>query len=150
MSTPRTSFPRRCARHLTAIGLALAASCLPAHAESSLYDRLGGESGLATVVSDLVEVMRTDPVSGHIFRKVNHKRLKTKIAEQICTLTGGPCAFDGDDMKTTHAGIPITETDFYRLVEHLVVVLDRHGVGSREKNELLAILAPFKRDVVTQ
>lgn len=124
--------------------------CLPAHAESSLYVRLGGEPGVATVVSDLVEIMRTDPVSGHIFRKVNHKRLKTKIAEQICTLTGGPCAFDGDDMKTTHAGIPITETDFHRLVEHLVAILDQQGVGIREKNELLAILAPLKRDVVTR
>jgi hemoglobin len=121
-----------------------------ARRRSSLYDRLGAEPGVATVVSDLVEVMRTDPVSGHIFRKVNHKRLKAKIAEQICTLTGGPCAFDGDDMKTTHAGIPITETDFHRLVEHLVVILDRRGVATREKNELLAILAPFKRDVVTR
>ena len=124
--------------------------CLPARAESSLYERLGGEPAVATVVSDLVEIMRTDPVSGHIFRKVNHKRLKTKITEQVCTLTGGPCAFDGDDMKTTHAGIPITETDFHRLVEHLVAILDQHGVGTREKNELLAILAPLKRDVVTR
>jgi hemoglobin len=150
MSIPRMPFSRRCLRHLTAVGLTLALGCLPARAASSLYDRLGGEPGVATVVSDLVEVMRTDPVSGHIFRKVNHKRLKAKISEQICTLTGGPCAFDGDDMKTTHAGIAITETDFHRLVEHLVTILDRRGVGTREKNELLAILAPFKRDVVTR
>lgn len=140
----------RFARHLTLTGLVVALSCLPAHAESSLYDRLGGEPAVTTVVSELVEVMRIDPVSGHIFRKVNHKRLKAKISEQICTLTGGPCAFDGDDMTTTHAGIPITETDFHRLVEHLVTILDHHGVGTREKNELLAVLAPFKREVVTR
>lgn len=140
----------RCARRFAVAATLLMLGCLPAHAEPSLYDRLGGESGVATVVSDLVEVMRTDPVSGHIFRKVNHKRLKVKISEQICTLAGGPCAFDGDDMKTTHAGIPITEADFYRLVEHLVTILDQRGVGSREKNELLAILAPLKRDVVTR
>lgn len=150
MSNPRMTTLSRFARWITFSGLLLAMGSLPARAESTLYDRLGGEPGVATVVSDLVEIMRTDPVSGHIFRKVNHKRLKTKIAEQLCTLTGGPCAFDGDDMKTTHAGIPITETDFYRLVEHLVAILDQHGVGSREKNELLAILAPLKRDVVTR
>lgn len=150
MSNPRTPTRHRCSQRLTAIGLALTMWCLPVYAESSLYDRLGGEPGVTTVVSALVEIMRTDPVSGHIFRKVNHQRLKTKISEQICTLTGGPCVFDGDDMKTTHAGIPITETDFHRLVEHLVVILDRNGVATREKNELLAILAPLKRDVVTQ
>ncbi len=150
MSNPRMTTLSRFARWITFSGLLLAMGCLPARADSSLYDRLGGEPGVAAVVSALVEIMRTDPVSGHIFRKVNHKRLKTKISEQLCTLTGGPCAFDGDDMKTTHAGIPITETDFYRLVEHLVVILDQHGVGTREKNELLAILAPLKRDVVTR
>jgi hemoglobin len=123
---------------------------LPAHSEPTLHDRLGGDAGVTAVVSELVERMRLDPVSGHLFRKVNHKRLKDKIAEQVCTLAGGPCAFDGDDMKTTHAGLPITEADFHRLVEQLVDILDGLGVGTREKNELLAILAPFKRDVVTR
>lgn len=150
MSNPRMPHTHRCLRHLPAIGLMFATWCLPAQADASLYDRLGAESGIATVVSDLAEVMRTDRVSGHIFRKVNHKRLKAKVAEQICTLTGGPCAFDGDDMKATHAGIPITETDFHRLVEHLMVILDRRGFAMREKNELLAVLAPLKRDVVTR
>lgn len=121
-----------------------------ARADGSLYDRLGGDVGVKAVVSTLIERMRVDPVSGHLFRKVNHKRLVAKITEQICTLTGGPCAFEGDDMPTTHAGIPITETDFHRLVEHLVAILDSRGVGTREKNELLAILAPLKRDVVTR
>jgi len=37
-----------------------------------------------------------------------------------------------------------------RLVEHLVAILDRSGVGTREKNELLGLLAPLKRDVVTK
>jgi len=128
----------------------LATSCQAVRADSSLYARPGGEPAVTAVVSELVEVMRTDPVSGHHFRKVNHKRLKATITEQICSLVGGPCAFDSDDMKTTHAGLPVTETDFYRLVQHLVIILDRHGVRGREKNELLAILAPLKRDVVTR
>ena len=150
MSNPRMPHTHRCLRHLPAIGLMFATWCLPAQADASLYDRLGAESGIATAVSDLVEVMRTDPVSGHIFRKVNHTRLKAKVAERIRLLADGACAFDGDDMKATHAGIPITETDFHRLVEHLVVILDRRGVAMREKNELLAILAPFERDVMTR
>lgn len=121
-----------------------------ARADSSLYDRLGGGEAVGRVVDTLVDVVRDDPVTARLFVKVNHKRLKRKIAEQICALAGGPVPFDGDDMKSTHAGLGITEADFYRLVEHLVAILDRSGVGTREKNELLALLAPMKRDVVTK
>jgi len=53
-------------------------------------------------------------------------------------------------MKAVHAGLGITQADFYRLVEHLRQILDAHGVATREKNELLARLAPMKRDVVTK
>jgi len=68
----------------------------------------------------------------------------------LCALADGPCTYDGDDMKSVHAGQGITEADFYRLVERLRDILDAHGVATREKNELLARLAPMKRDVVTK
>lgn len=137
-----------------ALAPALFATCLltpaGAAATGSLHERIGGQVTVVRIVDELIETYRDDPRSAHLFGKVNFKRLKQKISEQICALAGGPCVFDGDDMKTTHAGLPITEADFYGLVERLVAILDRHGVGAREKNELLALLAPMKRDVVTQ
>ena len=72
------------------------------------------------------------------------------IVELICALSGGPCRYSGDDMKTTHAGLNITEAEFYALVEAERAALDHHGVGTREKNELLRLLAPMKRDIVTK
>lgn len=119
-------------------------------AAPTLHERLGGQEAVVRIVDELIETYRDDPQAAHLFAKVNFKRLKQKLSEQICSLSGGPCVFDGDDMKNTHAGLPITEADFYRLVERLVAILDRYGVGAREKNELLALLAPMKRDVVTQ
>jgi hemoglobin len=116
----------------------------------TLCDRLGGPAFLAQVADELVEVSRADPVSAHHFAKVNLKRLKQQIGIQLCAVSGGPCVYDGDDMKSVHAGQNINEADFYRLVEHLRAILDAHGVGTREKNELLARLAPMKRDVVTK
>lgn len=143
--------PARFRRALAPAVLALALSTpAVACAAPTLHERLGGQDAVVRIVDELIETYRDDPQAAHLFAKVNFKRLKQKISEQICALSGGPCVFDGDDMKTTHAGLPITETDFYRLVERLVAILDRHGVGAREKNELLALLAPMKRDVVTR
>lgn len=121
----------------------------PIRPETSLYQRLGGEGTMTAVVSEAIDSVRENPRLNQSFDKVNIKRLKQKIVEQICFLTGGGCVYDDDDMKTVHAGLNITEREFYGLVEALVRALDGHSVGLREKNELLAILAPMKRDVVT-
>ena len=116
----------------------------------SLYERLGGEAVIAAVVEDTVETMAADPRVNQSFAKVGLQRLKKMIVELICSLTGGPCSYSGDDMKTTHAGLDITEAEFYALVEAERAALDRHHVGTREKNELLRLLAPMKRDIVTK
>ena len=122
----------------------------PITTETSLYQRLGGEGTMTVVVSEAIDSVRENPRINQSFDKVNIKRLKQKIVEQICFLTGGGCVYDNDDMKTVHAGLNITEREFYGLVEALVRALDGHSVGLREKNELLAVLAPMKKDVVTR
>jgi hemoglobin len=131
-------------------GLILFTIATLSDAGPSLYDRLGGGDGVNAIVNELIDRSRTGPDTSRSFEKVNLKRLKQQIAVQLCSLSGGPCAFTGDDMKTTHAGHDITQAEFYAMVEILRAVLDDRGVGEREKNELLALLAPFKRDVVTR
>jgi hemoglobin len=120
-----------------------------AKSATNLYQRLGGEVVMVAVVDETINSAVKDPRLNQSFDKVDIKKLKQKIVDQICFLTGGGCTYDGDDMKTVHAGLNITEREFYGLVEALVRALDGHNVGLREKNELLAILAPMKKDVVT-
>jgi hypothetical protein len=52
-------------------------------------------------------------------------------------------------MKSTHAGMGITEAHFNTLVEDLVKSLDKYQVPSREQNELLGALGPMKGDIVS-
>ena len=115
---------------------------------ASLYQRLGGQDGVAKIVEETITTVAADPRTNRSFQKVDMKRLKAKIAEQLCALTDGGCKYSGDNMKQSHAGLNITEAEFYVMVQILRDVLDRR-VGDREKNELLKILAPMKRDIVT-
>ena len=62
---------------------------------------------------------------------------------------GGPEKYTGRDMKTTHAGLKITMADFKALVDDLVKSLDQFKVPQKEKDELLAILGPLNKDIVT-
>lgn len=120
----------------------------PARADAPLYSRLGGEPVVTRIVNQTIETVAQDPRVNQSFDKVNLKRVKTKLVEQICSLTGGGCEYTGDEMKLVHKGLKITEREFFALVEALQQALNDNGVGEREKNELLAILAPMKRLVV--
>jgi hemoglobin len=116
----------------------------------SLYARLGGDPVMKPVIDDYLSRVVEDPDLSRSFAGVDLARLKAHVVTFICSVTGGGCRYEGDNMKVAHAGLKITEAEMNHFVELLIEALDRHGVGLREKNELLAVLAPMKRDVVTR
>jgi hemoglobin len=115
----------------------------------TLYEALGGQPVIERVVNQTVEKSATDPVTKRSFDKVNLTNLKKKLVEQICEIAAGPCKYSGDTMKLSHKGLDITEAEFYGLVEHLRESLNAAGVSEGAKNQLLRLLAPMKRDIVT-
>jgi hemoglobin len=119
-----------------------------AGAAPTLYDRLGGEAGVAAISGSLIDQVSSDPVLGRSFKDANLKRIKKLLAEQICDLSGGPCHYSGDSMKEVHAGHHISEAEFYGMVDTLRRILKQHQVSLSATNELLRLLAPMKRDIV--
>ena len=119
-------------------------------AEITLYERLGGEPVIVKFVDETIDLTTNDPKTKRSFDKVNLVNLKKKIVEHICELSHGPCKYSGDPMKLVHKGLDIPESEFYGMVEHLRTALNHSGVSEGAKNELLKILAPMKRDIVTK
>lgn len=117
---------------------------------SSLYARMGGTATITAVVDEVIDQSASDPKLKRSFDGVNLAHVKKMLIEQICSLSGGECAYTGDTMRDVHAGHKIDQAEFYGLVEVLRDSLRRHGVGLGERNELLKILAPMKRDIVEQ
>ena len=68
--------------------------------------------------------------------------------EEICAATGGPCAYIGRDMKSSHAGMGITEEDWNAAAAHLVATLEKFQVPAAEKEEVLALVSSLKGDIV--
>jgi hemoglobin len=102
------------------------------------------------VVSDTIDRCASSPQTRRSFDKVNLKNLKKKLVEQICFLGGGGCEYTGDGMKLVHKGLDITQSEFYGLVDILRDSLNQAGVAEGAKNELLQLLAPMKREIVTK
>jgi len=132
------------------LALALAACAAPDPlASPTLYQRLGGEDVVKRVVAETIDRAAGDPRTSRSFKDVKLARVKEKIVEQICSLAGGGCKYTGDPMDKVHQGLKNTEAEMDLLVQFLRDALDHAGVRDAEKNELLRILAPMKRDIVT-
>lgn len=134
--------------YLTIALLAGATGGLTAAETKSLYERMGGADAVAAVVSDVIDEAVHDPHLKRSFAGVDVVRVKLLLAEQICEVAGGGCHYSGDTMHDVHAGLGITQAEFYGLVKVLRDALVHHGIALRERNELLSILAPMKREIV--
>jgi hemoglobin len=119
--------------------------------KKSLYDRVGGYNALAKVVDDFIGRLATDQRFSKFF--VGHstdslKRIRQHILDQFCAGTGGPCIYTGRDMKTTHAGLKISEADWDAAAKHLVASLEKFNVPKQEKDEIVAFVMSLKNDIV--
>jgi hemoglobin len=119
-------------------------------ATASLYDRLGKRDAIAAVVKDFVEerVAKDDRINA-FFKTTDLADLEAKLIDQICEASGGPCTYKGKDMKVSHAGLGITDSDFTAIVEDLEVSLDHFKVAAKDQRDLLGALAPMHDDIVT-
>ena len=124
-----------------------AAFAAPA-AAGSLFDRLGGHEGIAAISAELIDRTSRDPRPRRSFEKSDIDRVTRELSVQLCDLSDGPCEYGGDSMRDVHAGHGITQAEFYAMVAILRDVLRSRGVSLRAENELLARLAPMKREIV--
>jgi hemoglobin len=138
----------------TISALALAASFCTATGradEKSLYQRLGGYDAIAAVTDEFIGRLATDAQEKRFFvgfSTDSKTRIKQLVVDLICKSTGGPCAYNGRDMKTSHAGAGITKSDWDHTLQIFGEVLNKFKVPEKEQKELAALLAPLEKDIV--
>lgn len=111
---------------------------------ASLYWRLGGSAAISAAVDEVIKVSQADPrLAGRITGAC-----APGLKEQLCAASGGPCTYTGRDMQTAHTGLDITAAEFVAVKEILAKVLDALPVPAAEKNELVALIAPLRSQVV--
>jgi len=136
-------------RFLAVAGLLALASCATPP-QPMLYDRLGGLPALTAVVDKTLDSAARDPRTSRSFQGIKLQGVKESVVEQLCEATGGPCKYRGATMRRVHEDLEISDAEFDAFGQQLASVLDGFQVGAREKHELLQLLAPMKRDIVTR
>ncbi len=119
--------------------------------KKSLYQRLGGYDAIAAVTDDFLGRLASEKQFARFFGGASEdsmKKLRQHVVDQLCNATGGPCNYTGRDMRTSHKGLGITQSDWDVAVQHLVASLDKFKVPDAEKNEVLGAVSSLKKDIV--
>ena len=115
---------------------------------TSLYARLGGRDGIFAIAEDIWSNHVNNPTVKNRYVNSDATKVKRLVAEMCCAGFGGPEAYTGRDMLTTHRGMNISEEEFIAVCDDVLKALKKHSAGQRECDEVLCILYSLKGEVI--
>lgn len=115
--------------------------------KQSLYDRLGGEAGIATLVDRFYARVLADPKLGAFFKGVPMDKLRAMQREFFSAALGGPSAYTGRPLNHAHAGHGITLKDFSRFAGNLVDTLTEMGIPEADVQAVVSRIAVYANEI---
>ncbi|MGH6649006.1 group I truncated hemoglobin [Aquabacterium sp.] len=132
----------------TLASLMACATSLKTGGPTALYQQLGGVAGITQITDRTLDRVSTDPRTKRTFANVKMKALKESVATYVCKVADGPCVYEGETMRNSHADLGISGAEFDLMVEILRDEINQANAPTVAKNELLRRLAPTRRDIV--
>jgi truncated hemoglobin YjbI len=96
--------------------------------EPSAVDQLGGVVGVGRLVNAFLDEVFRDPIIGFWFEGRDQARIRRHEAELAVAHLGGPRAYTGRGLPSTHKPLGIHRGHFRRRLAILRTVLAREGV----------------------
>lgn len=115
----------------------------------STFETMGGNASVSEAVEKFYARLAADPVLSAFFQQADLAALTTHQEMFLTAALGGPDAYEGRDMRSAHAHLPITDADFDLFLEHLAETLTEVGAAPDRVAEVLEALAPLRLDIVT-
>lgn len=118
----------------------------------SLFDRLGGSSGIAALVDDIVAMHMENPVIRARFRPYLETEKLAVTKKHLCAFleagSGGPTQYAGRSMGDTHRGMNINETEYMAAIDDILAALQKHSIDEQTQKDVLAIAYSLKGDIM--
>jgi hemoglobin len=121
--------------------------------QEPLYLRLGGTTGIASLVDDIVIEHLKNPIVKARFAPAaaDPERLKV-IKQHLCAFLeaggGGPAQYTGRSMPDTHRGMNISAAEYMAAVDDILAVLRKHDIDEATQKDVLAIAYSLKSEIM--
>ena len=119
----------------------------------TLYQRLGGSSGINALVTDIVALHMENPVIRARFRPYLETPEKLEITKKhLCAFleagSGGTAKYTGRTMQDTHRGMNINEAEYMATIDDILAALRKLGVDEQTQKDVLAIAYSLKGEIL--
>jgi hemoglobin len=116
---------------------------------ATLFERLGGEDGITRLVTDIVDNHYRNPLIRTRFEQIKDRAaVERHSVEFLCAGSGGPQAYTGRDLLSTHKGMNISEQELIAAIDDIVAAMTKNDLDPSVQNEVVAILYSLKGDVL--
>lgn len=114
---------------------------------STLYDRIGGEAGVAALVDDFYERVLSDTELAPFFERVPVDKLMRMQREFFAAALDGPGRYSGLALSHAHQGRGIAPRHLGRFVDHLLETLRARGVGDADAAAIIGRINTYADQV---
>ncbi len=115
--------------------------------EKKLYERMGGERALTTLIEDWFRTALQHPEFGPALAPrakspTQFAKLRQQFNQELCEISDGPCSEPAESpFEKLSVELKFTEPQQIAFVDLLSQAILQSGVGERERNELLGRLS---------
>lgn len=118
----------------------------------SLYERLGGATGIPKLVDAIVAEHMENPTIRARFRPYLSQPeklavVKTHLVKFLASGSGGPERYEGRSMPDAHRGMNIQPAEYMAAIDDILKVLERQGIDQGTRNDVLAIAYSLKGEI---
>lgn len=118
---------------------------------TTLFEQIGGAAAVDAAVDLFYRKVLADASISHFFDTTDMEAQRTKQKAFLTMAFGGPNTYTGKDMRDAHAELVkngLNDSHFDAVAGHLSATLSELGVPEELLNQVMAIAASTREDVL--
>jgi hemoglobin len=118
------------------------------HAETPLFERLGGEEKIHALLREVVRLHLENDDIAYLMDDLDPDKVAHRVALFVISGTGGPAVYNGPELKESHAHMKLTNELFLAAGGDVIQAMKNLGYGQNEIDEMVCILVSLRDQVV--
>ena len=119
----------------------------------SLFERLGGSTGIVALVDDIVALHMENPSICVRFRPYLETPDKLAVTKRhLCAFleagSGGKANYTGRSMPDAHRGMNINEAEYMAAMDDILAAMRKHGIDEQTQKDVLSIAYSLKGEIL--
>lgn len=117
----------------------------------TLYESLGGRTGIDKLVNRIVDLHLQNDVAGPRYRALDPEAIdhaREKVKEFLAAGSGGPVEYTGRSMIETHTGMNVSAAEFVAVVDDIMQAMREMEYSQPVCNEVLGVAYSLKEEII--